>query len=131
MSRNVFMDFTDDREVTFKVRDHVFRVYSDVPLPALAHVSWAGVEGEDISRADLYKNILDGVCLCMPEEDAKRFRDLAMNNGGEFIGVNGLLRIQSWLMEVMTSRPLEESTESSESSDDTGESSTDGQPAKE
>jgi hypothetical protein len=132
MTRNVFMDFTADREITFGVTGEIFRVFPDVPLQVLDTIGWSGqVREEELSRKEMYSKMIEAICLCLYTESADRFRRCIEERGATFMGINGIMQLQTWLMEVLSDRPTQESEDSSPTSDETGESSTDGHSVKE
>lgn len=126
MSRNVFMDFTETKSITFRVGDQEFHAYPDVPMLSLVHVDRLRTRSDDETQQEFMDKIVAVILALLYPESAERFRAALEAEGSFFMGINGLMNLQMWLSEQVTGRPTQESSDSLPTSDETGESLTDG-----
>lgn len=130
MSRNVFMDFTETKSVSFGLGGKTFYAYPDVPLVALNSIDQLRQRSENETQQEFVEKIVDVILALLTPESAQLFRE-CLHDDPAFAGVNTLMQLQIWLTEQVTERPTQESSDSSAAQDETGESSTDGDSAME
>lgn len=122
-----FKDFTGDSDpIQFKIRDEVFTALDDIPL---AHFGRLAELGDDLTNSDA-DNAVDRFLtlfskLLEPESYA-RFEKAVKGESATVIGISRVKDIIPWLMEQYGLRPTEAPSGSSTTSEESGESSTDG-----
>jgi len=119
-----FKDFTGDPDpIQFKIRDEVFTALDDIPL---AHMGRLAELGEDLGSANATEKFLTLFSRLLVPESYARFEAAVKGESATVIGVSRVKEIIPWLLEQYGLRPTVAPSGSSTTSEESGESSTDG-----
>ena len=126
-----FKDFSgDDEPIQFKVGSEIFTAHDDIPLKHLARLADLGgdLEGGGTGSGNMVLKLLRLFERILVPESYERFTKAVNGESEVSIGVNRIRQIIPWVMEQYGLRPTEASSGSSETSSESGASSTDGAP---
>lgn len=119
-----FKDFTGDPDpIQFKIRDEVFTALDDIPL---AYMGRLAELGEDLGSTNAADKFLSLFSRLLEPESYTRFEKAVKGESATVIGISRVKEIIPWLLEQYGLRPTGAPSGSSTTSDESGESLTDG-----
>lgn len=108
-----FKDFTVDAQpIRFQVNDDVFTAPAVLPIPVMQQLTTAVEKLKGVSDAAAFDAILEVFDAILVDDSARRFRERVADKV-QPIGIEQVVNIMNWLIEVYGLRPTEQSSDSS------------------
>lgn len=122
-----FKDFTGNPDpIQFKIRDEVFTAVDDIPLSYMGRLAELGEGLGSAGAGDAAEKFLALFARLLEPESYSRFEAAVKGESATVVGISRVKEIIPWLMEQYGLRPTVAPSGSSTTSDESGESLTDG-----
>lgn len=108
-----FKDFTEDvQPIQFRVNEDLFIAPAVLPVPTMQQLTIAVAKLKDVGDSAAFDAILEVFDAILVDDSAIRFRQRIADKV-QPIGLNQVVNIMTWLIEVYGLRPTEQPSDSS------------------